>query len=413
MTDQREVEERLRGALRARAREFPISPDAWEKTRARRGDRMTRLRSHRGGRLRWIAPLAAAAAVVAIALALLAEHGQSGQAPAGSQAPTASATPSSSPTTGLQLPPPSSVPKGLRVPAACQPAPVHLPAYQVTAVSQASLPAAATDWLTQAPPLTGIVRVNVSYGVDRATTYLWFARPRGGPEVLEHWTHLLLPAGTVPDPVYWHGGGVDLSLMLPGQTRYLPFGLGDRLVTYDFGLASGQVASVTVSGTATPLPFGLDGSTAPVPGLVISGHGFPYQVWMAAFPATPLYDNLVFRDAAGKAVAREEATPFPEGTMCVPLAALDFQPPRGDYAYSTGVALPQVASVAAVLPDGSQITGVFFGPIVQTYYRGWEIRFPRADANLTVTLEFKDTAGRVLGQFATVPGKNPFPPIRR
>jgi hypothetical protein len=33
-----DIEERLRAALHARAKEFTISPDAWRKTLARRGD---------------------------------------------------------------------------------------------------------------------------------------------------------------------------------------------------------------------------------------------------------------------------------------------------------------------------------------------------------------------------------------
>jgi hypothetical protein len=281
------------------------------------------------------------------------------------------------------------------------------------------MPTAARDWLTQAPPITGIVRVDVSYGADQATTYFWFSRPRGGPEVLEHRTHLLLPAGTVPDPVYWHGRGSELSDMLPGQRRYLPFAEGDRLVTYDFGLAAPQVTSVTVAGSTklgTTPPPGLEGSDTPVPGLVISGHGFPYRVWMAAFPATPLYQELTFRDAAGKIVGTEQASNFPQGTMCVPLAYLNYEPPRGAYAFVTGGAEPQVATITAVLPDGSQVRGGFSpdgGTRATGYIWFWTVTLPRKDANLTVTLVFRDAAGRVLGQLTTIPGKNPFPLVRR
>jgi hypothetical protein len=415
MRDQREVEERLRAALRARAREFIISPDAWEKTKGRRGDAMTRLRSARGGRLRWMAPLAAAAAVVAIALALLAEHVQSGPAPAGTGMPAGAAAPSSSPTTGLLLPPPSPVPKGLRVPAVCVQTVPAPPVYTVTDVSLASMPAVATNWFQQAPPATGIVRVDMSYRGDQATTYLWFTRPRGRPEALVERTHHLLSTSAAPDPVQWHGNAPAFLTSIPkGQAGLVVRFEGDRLVTYNFGLANARATSATVTaGGAGASLTGLEGPSTPVRAQVISGHGFPYRVWVAAFPATPLYGTVVFQDAAGVAIGTGGADSFPLGTMCVPLAALDYRPPSGDYAYSTGDALPQVASVTAVLPDGSQIRGAFFGPIVQTYYREWEVLFPRKDANVTVTLVFKDAAGRVLGQFATVPGKNPFPPIRR
>lgn len=62
-----------------------------------------------------------------------------------------------------------------------------------------------------------------------------------------------------------------------------------------------------------------------------------------------------------------------------------------------------------MLPDGTQVPGAFYGPLVQTYYREWTITLPRKDANVAVTLLFKDAAGRVLGHLTTVPGKNPFP----
>jgi hypothetical protein len=416
MTDQQEVEQRLRDALRARAREFTISPDAWEKTRARRGDAVTRLRSTRGGRLRWMAPLAAAAAVVTIAAVLLAEHGQPGQAPAGSRTPTASPSP------GVVLPSLSPThappPKGLRLPAACGPAPSQQPVYQVTEVSPASMPAPASGWLKQAPPVTGIVRVDVSYRGDRSVTYLWFTRHSGSPEMLEHRTAEMLSPTANLDTATWHGAGTPETSIPRGQQVQLTNAEGNRLVTYDFGLATGQVASVTVTtggsqaGGLSFQPAGLFGGTTPVAGLVISKHGFPYRLWMAAFPATPLYGNLVVRNAAGKALGLEGTNPFPLGTMCVPLAYLNYAPPRGAYAYVTGGSIPQVASVTAVLPDGSQVRGGFSadGGIKTTGYDWfWTITLPRKDANVTVTLLFKDAAGQVLGHLTTVPGKNPFP----
>jgi hypothetical protein len=100
--------------------------------------------------------------------------------------------------------------------------------------------------------------------------------------------------------------------------------------------------------------------------------------------------------------------------MCMPLAQLNmYERPDANYAYAGGVSLPQVASVTAVLPDGSQVRGGFLGalgkspPVWQ-----WEVKFPVKDVNLTVTLVFRDAAGRVLGHFTTIPGKNPFPDPR-
>jgi len=273
----------------------------------------------------------------------------------------------------------------------------------------------ASSWFQQEPPATGIVRVDMSYRGDQATTYLWFTRPKGRPEALVERTHHLLSTSAAPDPVQWHGTAPAFLTSIPhGQGGLVVKAEGDRLVTYNFGLANARATSATVTaGWSGAALTGLEGPSAPVRAQVISGHGFPYRIWVAAFPATPLYGAVVFRDAAGVAIGTGGAESFPLGTMCVPLAALDYAPPRGGYAYSFGVSLPQVASVTAVLPDGSQVKGVFFGPIVQTYYREWEARFPRADANVTVTLVFRDVAGRVLGHLTTVPGKNPLPPVKR
>jgi DNA-directed RNA polymerase specialized sigma24 family protein len=67
--------------------------------------------------------------------------------------------------------------------------------------------------------------------------------------------------------------------------------------------------------------------------------------------------------------------------------------------------------LSAVLPDGSQVKGAFWGSLVQDFYWQWEVRLPREYASATVTLAFRDATGRVLGHLAVVPGKNAFPPI--
>jgi hypothetical protein len=153
-----------------------------------------------------------------------------------------------------------------------------------------------------------------------------------------------------------------------------------------------------------------------VPGAVIIGHGFPYRVWMAAFPATPFYQDLTFRDATGKAIGTEMANNFPQGTMCSPQAYLSYKQPKGASAFVTGGAEPQVATVTAVLPDGSQVAGEFLaggGTKATDDIWYWQVTLPREDASRTVTLLFKDAAGRVLGHLRTVPGKNPYAPVKR
>lgn len=405
-----DVEDRLRAALHHRARDFTASPDAWQRTLARRGDPTTRLRTARAGHRRWsgwIAPLAAAAAVVAIAAGLLIARGPAAPRPV----PGVSLTPSASaPPAPLGLSPTHGpTPKGLRVPPACSQATYPPPAYSVTTVTRSSMPALATGWLQKAPAISGIVRVTVDYRGDRFTAYFWLTHHSGYPVALESRVTSLPSAQVDRGTVRWSGGPVFLPEIPAGQAEQMMGNGGDRLVSYGLGLASSQVASVTMTaGSRQPIP-GLFGGSTPVPGVVFSGPGFPSRLWMAVYPATPLYDTLILRDSAGATIGHGSMQPEPAGTMCLPLASLNFQPPRGGYAYATGDSLPQVASVTAVLPDGSQVQGEFWGPLVQSYFWEWQVKFPVKDANLTVTLVFRDAAGRVLGHFTTIPGQNPFP----
>lgn len=405
------TEERLRAALRARAADFPVSPDAWEQTLARRADTMTRLGGHRGGRLRWIAPMAAAAAVIAMAAGLLIERGSlaPGQPPAApGGTPTASVSPSLSLVSLSPTHPPA--PKGTRVPIACDQTSPPPPVYSVTEVTAGGMPAPARRWLQKAPAASAIVRVDVSYRGDRAVSFIWFSRHGSGPLTLQNQIAYLLPASANLDTVPWSGAGSYPLAAPAGRASQVFRQMGNRLVTYDLGLAGSQVASVTMTAGRGGWP--MSGPTAPVPGLVISGHRLPYKVYLTAFPATPLYGELVLRDAAGRAIGEEGLLPMPAGTMCVPLAYLNYSEPRGGYAFVTGGSLPQVASVSVVLPDRSQVRGGFYphgGTRDTGYFWYWDVRLPRKYANVTVTIVLRDAAGRTLGHFTTVPGKNPSP----
>lgn len=409
-----DVEDRVRAALHHRAREFTASPDAWQRTLARRGDPTTRLRMARARHRRWsgwIAPLAAAAAVVAIAAGLLIARGPAAPRPAPGVNPTPSA---SAPPAPLGLSPTHGpTPRGLRVPPACSQATFPPPAYSVTTVTEASMPAPATGWLQKAPAISGIVRVTVSYRGDRFTAYFWLTHHSGYPVALESRVTSLPSAQVDRGTVRWSGGSVFLQAIPAGQAEQMMGNGGDRLVSYGLGLARTQVASVTAAtGSTHPVP-GLDGGSTPVPGVVFSGPGIPSRLWMAVYPAAPLYDTLILRDSAGATIGRASIQPEPAGTMCLPLAQVNtWAPPHGLYVYAGGVSLPQVASVTAVLPDGSQIQGEFRDEMDQRIFWDWQVTFPVKDANLTVTLVFRDGAGRVLGHFTTIPGKNPFPDPR-
>jgi hypothetical protein len=284
--------------------------------------------------------------------------------------------------------------------------------YSVTEVPTAGTPAPVRAALRKTPPITSIVRVDMSYRGDRSVLFFWLTHHSGYPVILEDRIALLLPPGANLDTVKW-GGDVGYQTSLPaGQAGQVMRAEGDRLVTYAIGLAASRVASVTVApGESSGQATGLDGPGTPVPGVVFTAPGFPARLWVAAFPATPLYGIVTLRDAAGAIVGRTGVNPFPVGQMCMPLAELNtYEPPDARYAYAGGVALPQVASVTAVLPDGSQVKGGFIGTLAPSPpVWQWEVALPAKDANLTVTLVFRDAAGRVLGHFTTIPGKSPFP----
>jgi len=244
------------------------------------------------------------------------------------------------------------------VPDACLHATPPPPVYTVADVSAGSMPAPASDWLKKAPPATPIARADVSYRGDRAVAYLWFTRHGGGPLTLVARIASLLPAtGANLDKVRWGGREAAFTAIPAGHSSQFVVGDGNRLVMYEFGLASSQVASAMV----TPLREvnsidALSGPISAVPGLIIGGHGFPGKVYMSAFPSTPTYGDLILRDAAGKAIGTDEVNAFSYGAWCTPLAIMDrYQAPSGGFAFSTGAALPQVASVTAVLADGSQL----------------------------------------------------------
>jgi hypothetical protein len=287
------------------------------------------------------------------------------------------------------------------------------------------MPSLASGWFKQAPPATPVVRVEVTYRGDRAVAYLWFTRHSGGPLALVYRIASLLPATGAAtaanlDWAHWDAGTARIYAIPADQAAQYVLGIGDRLVAYEFGLARSQVASAVATTWGHGLSLeALEGPSPPVPGLIIGGHGLPGKVYMSAYPATPPYARLIMRDAAGNAVGSYGINPasFSESASvagCAPIAIMpfaDYKAPAGGYAFSTGAALPQVASVTAVLPDGSTLKGGFTGrPLSgeEPYYWAWQVRYPREDASRTVTLLFRDAAGRVLGQVKTIPGKNPF-----
>jgi hypothetical protein len=242
------VEDRLKDALRERARHSPIDPDAWEQTIAR-----VRRRPRAGTWSRFIVPAAAAAAVVTIIAGATVLTGHEG--PGGGPGRSASASASAS----------------------------AIPA-----------PPGRNDYsMQQAPPVSAIARIKLTVGGQTTWTFVWFGylksdRSEG------------IALCTVTDGAgYGGGGGCGPENVPAHQVAYSNGGYG----TIRLGTSVKQVTSVTAQ-----LPGGRE-----VPGVVVSGRGFPYKVWGVSYPSQ---DNarIIFRNTSGRELGHLDIageTPFP------------------------------------------------------------------------------------------------------
>jgi hypothetical protein len=228
------LEDRLREALRERATQSPVSPDAWPRTLAR-----TRRRRWSPAWTRFVIPVAAAAAMVAIIVGtgLLTGHrSPNGTGVTGPTAAPASATP---------------------------------PA-----------PPGRNDYLMRStPPVTAVVPVRLTPGGKTTWTFVWFgymknARSEG----------IALCAETY-GAGYGGTGGCEAAPVKAGKAVSSAGGAG----SIRLGAAVRQVASVTAL-----LPGGRR-----VPGVLTSGRGFPYQVWAVTYPQ-PNNAQVVFADGGGR-----------------------------------------------------------------------------------------------------------------
>ena len=252
MTD---LEDRVRYALQARAMRFTASPDAWERTRARAGDRAVRRQARRPARQRWLTrftPLAAAAAVLVIGVgtAIVAETGGFSRSPA----------PQARPSPGVVRP------------------------------GFGGLDCVFPG-MSKRFPVAG-VQISAKVTVKGVTT--WWTRI---PESKYPNSHADLALCQVNE----HGGTSGPESRLgPGQLvrASAPFsGLGGA--TSMSGIAVGSVTSVEAD---------LANGNVERGGLAY-GAGFPYAVWWLAYPQG-IGATVVFRDAAGR-VVKEIAEPWP------------------------------------------------------------------------------------------------------
>jgi hypothetical protein len=277
MTD---LEDRVRDALLARAVEFTTSPDAWARTKARAGRRSILRRAHRPGRQRWrtrFTPLAAAAAVIAIAagsavLAVNLGHG-------GSPAPQATTSPGGRATTS-----PGGRLGGPKIPCAFPNEPKTVQRY--------------------------VVGVQISAKVTTDGVTAWWTRiPEDSyPQVK---TDLAL--------CQTHDGGGTGSPELPLARGQL-VRVDDHYDNLGYGVSTNGIAVASVASVDAVLANG-----SVVRGGLANGRGFPYAVWWVTYPQG-IAATLVFRDAAGQAVARV-AEPYPPASSLKHPAPLP--PPYG------------------------------------------------------------------------------------
>ena len=271
-----DLDTRVQAALRERAQRVTLGPDgvdgAWERTvtRKRRAGGLVRGGLVPGGRpararkaRRWAAPLAAAASVAIIG---------AGIGIAASLRPGGPGT------------------------VAAQP-------YRATVVSGApGLTGPNAAMLRTAPPISQVVLVKQVFGSSTSWTYLWFAdvrwvskKPKSLSSCLN--AYVTGPSGT---PRQTEQGCEPVAL---GNNMLSPLSslLGQPSALDEIGLALRPVTSVTMQSDMD--------KAEKIPATLIDGRGFPYKIYIVAFPYTLNVINwkLVARDADGK----QGSVPFP------------------------------------------------------------------------------------------------------
>jgi hypothetical protein len=265
-----DLDTRVQAALRARAERVTLGPDgedgAWEQTvaRKRRAGGLVPGGRHPAGKAgRWAAPLAAAASVAIIG---------AGIGIAASLHPGGAGT------------------------VAAQP-------YSATVVSGApGLTGPDPAMLRSSPPISQVVLVRQVFGTSTSWTYLWFADVRrfsktGKSLVACTNAYVSEPSGTPRQTEQ----GCDPAAL--GTSMLSPFDvlLGQPSGFDQIGVALRPVTSVTMQSDTD--------ETDRIPATLIDGRGFPYKVFIVAFPAKAnvLHWKLVARDADGK----QGSVPFP------------------------------------------------------------------------------------------------------
>ena len=271
-----DLDTRVQAALREHAEQVTLGPDgmdgAWERTVARKrragglgrgslipGGHPARARKAR----RWAAPLAAAASVAIIGAGI-----------------------------GIAA---SLRPGG--------PGTVAVQPYRATVVSGApGLTGPNAAMLRSAPPISQVVLVKQVFGSSTSWTYLWFADVRWVSEKPKSLSSCLnaYVTGSSGIPRQTEQGCEPVAL---GNNMLSPLSslLGQPSALDEIGLALRPVTSVTMQSDTD--------KAEKIPATLIDGRGFPYKIYIVAFPYTLNVINwkLVARDADGK----QGSVPFP------------------------------------------------------------------------------------------------------
>jgi hypothetical protein len=269
--DHGDLDTRVEAALGARAGRVTLGPDgvdgAWTQTVARKrragglmpGGQPAHARKAR----RWAAPLAAAAsvAVIGAGIGIGASLHQGG------------------------------------------PATVAVQPYGASVVSGApGLTGPNAAMLRSSPPISQVVLVKQVFGTSTSWTYLWFADLRWvskKPKSLSSCSNAYVtgPSG-IPRQTEQGCEPVALGTSILSPLSSL---LGQPSALDEIGLALRSVTSVTMQSDTD--------KTEKIPATLIDGRGFPYKIFVVAFPYTTnvLHWKLVARDADGK----QESIPFP------------------------------------------------------------------------------------------------------
>ena len=273
--DATDLDSRVQAALRGRAERVTLGPDgvdgAWQQTVARKrragglapGGHAPRARRAK----RWAAPLAAAASVAVIGAGV-----------------------------GLAA---SLHPSG--------PGTVAVQQYTATVVSGApGLTGPSRDLLEYAPPVTQVVLLKQVFGTSTAWTYLWFGHVSWGPPGVGKYpnactdTYTSEPGGTPRQTAQ------GCTPETPITSPLSPFGflVGQPSAFDQFGVTLQSVTSVTMQSDTD--------ETEKIPATLIDGRGFPYKIFVVAFPAKTKVENwkLVASNADGK----QDNVPIPVAT---------------------------------------------------------------------------------------------------